>query len=858
MTNSEGPMIKQQKVTLFLMLLFFLTMLFDIPTEASQYLDKKHILILNSYQPGFTWTDDQTQAILDTFQDDGYNYTISTEYLDWKRYPYSTTLDHAYQQLQYKYVNQDIDLIITTDDIAFQFASLYRKDFLSDAPIVFSGINSEGIMGIDNSIDNYTGVMEVIEPVKTIELALQLNPDLKTLYLIYDNSESGLSTGKLCIDAAKVIAPNLNIISMNNMTAEEILDTVKSTGPEATFLITTYSFDADGHYIEHEQFCEELGAVSQVPLYHLYDFGINKGIFGGYLTIGYLQGKQAAMLGLEILSGQEASSLPIITEGTNQYTFDYMLLEKYGFTTNDLPEDSMLINEPFSFYKTYRSLVLAVLFVFILLLLFTLILLFYIGKIRRLKNKLSENNEELSQLYEELTATEDEIRRQYGELSEAHQQLEEYSQKLFKLAHHDSLTGLFNRLYLYEEVQSDLNQQKEESAFYFIDLDNFKYINDALGHNTGDELLQVISLRLQKLCDQNNTLIRLGGDEFVFVVHQLKSREEAERFAKNILSLFVAPFRIQGNRLTLTASIGISMFPEHGRTVDTLLRNADMAMYKAKKSGKNGYLFFNGTIKDEILERINIERYFQKALNNGEFMIYYQPQVITQTGEIDGFEALIRWDSPELGFLSPYKFVTIAEETGFIISLGEWTLRNSCHFIKKLNARLQKQYKISVNISVIQLFQENFVNMIHEVLSELDFPPHLLEIEITESVIMESVELISEKLRLVQALGVTIALDDFGTGYSSLAYLKNIPISTLKVDKLFIDDITDPDSDINLADTIIDLGHKMKLTIVAEGVETADQVAYLKKNGCDKIQGYYYSKPIPASNLDQWLSSLSI
>lgn len=855
MKYCEGQMIKLKKVFLFFIFLCILILKSEISTDASNYVDNKHILILNSYQPGFTWTDDQTRGILETLEKHDRSYEISTEYLDWKRYPDIKTLEFAYDQLLYKYQNQKIDLILCTDDAAFQFATKYRGEFLSDAPIVFSGINSEGLAKMDEALTNYTGVLEVIEPAKTIEASLTLNPDIDTLYLIYDSSESGLSTGKLCMDAAKVLAPNLKIVSMNDMTAETIVDTIRSVSKNTMVMITTYSFDSDGDYIEHEQFCEELGAVSPVPLYHIYDFGINKGIFGGYLTIGYLQGSQAALLGIEILEGENADDIPIITRGINQYSFDYKLLDTYGFKAKDLPEGSILINEPFSFYKTYRTFVNTVLLIITFLIVFTLILLFYIRKIKKLQIQLSKNNEELSQLYEELTATEDEIRRQYEELSDAHIKLEDYNQRLFQLAHHDSLTGLFNRLYLYEEVQTDLNMQQSDSAFYFIDLDNFKYINDALGHHTGDELLQIISLRLQKLCSQTNTLIRLGGDEFIFIVHQLSSRKDAELFAKQILLLFAAPFRIQGNHLSITCSVGISLFPEHGRTVDALLRDADMAMYKAKRNGKNGYLFFNDSIREEILERINIERYFQKALTNEEFTIYYQPQIITKTGEIDGFEALIRWDSPELGFLSPYKFITIAEENGFIIPLGEWILRSSCRYIQKINAKFHKHYKISVNISVIQLFQENFVAMIHDILTKLDFPPHLLEIEITESVIMESVELISEKLRLVQALGVRIALDDFGTGYSSMAYLKTIPISTLKVDKIFIDDITNPDSDINLADTIIDLGHKMSLTIVAEGVETSEQVAYLKDNGCDKIQGYYYSKPIPSMNLENWISS---
>jgi EAL domain-containing protein (putative c-di-GMP-specific phosphodiesterase class I) len=349
--------------------------------------------------------------------------------------------------------------------------------------------------------------------------------------------------------------------------------------------------------------------------------------------------------------------------------------------------------------------------------------------------------------------------------------------------------------------------------------------------------------------------VRLGGDEFVYFVCNIQSQNTAYLFADSILKQFEKPFVIGDNSLIVTISIGIALFPENGDNIDALVRNADMAMYKVKNSGKNGISFFSQTIKEELLERINIEKYFDKALQNEEFLIYYQPQITTNSSEIDGFEALIRWNSSELGMLSPFKFVRIAEETGFIIPLGEWILRTSCNYIKTLNQLYQKNYKIAVNISVIQLMQDNFVTMIKDILTELAFPPALLELEITESVIMESAEMLRDKFEQLREMGIGIALDDFGTGYSSLAYLKQIPITTLKVDKLFIDDITLSEDGMNLADSIIDIGHKMNLTIVAEGVETPEQVQYLKSSGCDIIQGYYYSKPLNQLSLQEWIEA---
>ena len=295
------------------------------------------------------------------------------------------------------------------------------------------------------------------------------------------------------------------------------------------------------------------------------------------------------------------------------------------------------------------------------------------------------------------------------------------------------------------------------------------------------------------------------------------------------------------------------MFPEDGQDLDTLLRNADMAMYKVKEKGKKGYRFFDNLFKEEFLERIHIENYFKKALDEQEFQLFYQPQINVNADSIDGFEALIRWDSPELGYLPPLKFIPIAEENGFIITLGEWILRTSCIYIKMLNDRIQANYKISVNISVIQLLQDDFANIVKNILEKTGLDASLLELEITESVIMESAKVITKKIAELREIGVRIALDDFGTGYSSLSYVKSLPITTLKIDKIFVDDIKNSDSNTNVTDTIIDLGHKMELTIIAEGVETEAQLAYLIENGCDVIQGYLYSKPLPEKELEKWI-----
>jgi predicted signal transduction protein with EAL and GGDEF domain len=374
-----------------------------------------------------------------------------------------------------------------------------------------------------------------------------------------------------------------------------------------------------------------------------------------------------------------------------------------------------------------------------------------------------------------------------------------------------------------------------------------------MGHSFGDKFLLEVAIKLLSFTDDNCELYRLGGDEFIFYIKNIKSKGHLEDYTNKIIKGFSEPFNIDGNAISTSVSIGISLFPDNGRDVDSLLKCADMAMYKVKERGKNGFCYYSSILNDEIQARVNIEKYLKKALDNNEFILYYQPQVDVKTKKIEAFEALIRWQSPELGMVSPLDFINVAEEIGFIVPLGEWILRTSCEFIKTINTNKSASYKISVNISVMQLLQDNFTEMVETVLEITGLSPSLLELEITESIIMESPDLIVEKLKTLREKGISIALDDFGTGYSSLAYLRKIPITTLKIDKLFIDDISSAECNTALTDSIIDLGHKIGLTIVAEGVETSHQLEYLESNKCDMIQGYLFSKPLPPVEVEKVL-----
>ncbi len=423
-------------------------------------------------------------------------------------------------------------------------------------------------------------------------------------------------------------------------------------------------------------------------------------------------------------------------------------------------------------------------------------------------------------------------------------ELKEYESRLHYLAYHDQLTGLENRFALNERLNSLIHENSEEKyALLYIDIDNFKYVNDTMGHRFGDLLLVKISERLIGHCIDNSTVYRLGGDEFIVLVEKYNRKEYLEKLAVSILKAFKPYFEVENISIYTTVSIGVSIYPQHGSEIDSLLKNADIAVYKAKESGKNRIVFYNDPMNEEIAERMNIEKHLRKALDKNEFELFYQPQLDLKSGKISGFEALIRWRNSELGFVSPQKFIGVAEATHLIIPIGEWVLKTACQFLNNLESLGFRGLTISVNISMLQLLQDDFANMVIDTIEALQLNPKQIELEITESILMESYEVIAGKLKLMRAKGIKIALDDFGKGYSSLNYLKQLPITTLKIDKSFVDTITNKKNK-SLTDLIVKIGRSMDLCVIAEGVETQEQLEYLLRHKCHKIQGFLFSKPM--------------
>ncbi len=422
-------------------------------------------------------------------------------------------------------------------------------------------------------------------------------------------------------------------------------------------------------------------------------------------------------------------------------------------------------------------------------------------------------------------------------------ELKTFESKLLYLAYHDQLTGLKNRFALQEKLEQLISVNCfGRYALLYIDIDNFKYVNDTMGHRFGDLLLMKVSERLLNSADSNTSVYRIGGDEFVVLIEKYERKEFVEKTAVGILKAFKPLFEVENINIFTTVSIGVSTFPDHGREIDSLLKNADIALYKAKETGRNRIVFYNDPMNKELAERVRIEKNLRTALEKNEFELHYQPQLDIATGAISGFEALIRWRSSDLGFVSPQQFIGVAEATHMIIPIGEWVVKTACQFLNNLERLGYRGLGMSVNISMLQLLQDDFVDMVMDNIDAVHLNPKQMELEITESILMESYEVIAGKLKVLRAKGERIALDDFGKGYSSLNYLKLLPITTLKIDKSFIDTISNKGK--TLTDLIVKIGRSMDLCVVAEGVETQEQLDFLVKHKCNKIQGYLFSKPM--------------
>lgn len=433
-------------------------------------------------------------------------------------------------------------------------------------------------------------------------------------------------------------------------------------------------------------------------------------------------------------------------------------------------------------------------------------------------------------------------------------QIKEAQEKLDHLAHHDPLTGLPNRLLLIQRLEKAIRNARRHAsllAVVFIDLDRFKHINDSLGHSVGDQLLRSVAKRLQGAVRENDTVSRIGGDEFVLILEDIEKTDDVLNLIKKLMRHLESPHQLDEQVISITPSIGVCLYPADGEDPSALLRNADAAMYRAKEEGRNTFSYYTEELTRNAYERVMLENQLALAIKQDEFELYYQPQIDMQSGRLVGMEALIRWTSPELGQVSPAQFIPVAEDSGAIHVIGEWVLRDACRQGRRWLENGNAFGRISVNVAGPQIQRGGLPEIVADILKQTGMPAECLELEITESFIMQHTQSVVEQLQALRELGVSLAIDDFGTGHSSLAYLKQLPVHKLKVDQSFVRDIPGDPNDMAIVDAVIAMGRSLGLTVVAEGVETQQQADFLRKAGCHLAQGYLYGRPAPVDEISE-------
>jgi diguanylate cyclase (GGDEF)-like protein len=424
-------------------------------------------------------------------------------------------------------------------------------------------------------------------------------------------------------------------------------------------------------------------------------------------------------------------------------------------------------------------------------------------------------------------------------------------------AYHDALTGLPNRAYFAERLAESIllaERHGHHCALMFIDLDRFKIVNDSLGHDAGDELLRTVAGRLQASLRDSDLLFRMGGDEFTVILPHIAAPEDAALVARRLHDVLISPIPVHEHELTVGATIGIAVYPDDGERADVLLKNADAAMYSAKQRGRGGHAFYRGEMNQRAMQRLDLEAALRKGFRDGEFTLHYQPRMATASRRVVAVEALLRWNSPSRGMVPPGDFIDVLEDTGLMLIVGEWVLRSACGQASRWQQAGMETLRVSVNVSALQFQGANFVAMVERVLADTGVPPGLVELELTESMLIENIEHARRTIDRLRGLGLRIAIDDFGTGYSSLNYLRHFQVDYLKIDRSFVTDIASNPRDRAVAVAITELARALGMTVVAEGVETSQQAAFFSSIHCGELQGFLFSKALPVDRLEVFLA----
>lgn len=952
-----------KRYVIILIAIFCLSFGANTPVYAQ---NDPQVLFISSYSQGFNTVPDQIEGIHEAL--DPYNIQVDIEYMDTKRFDTQENINHFYSSLKYKLSNlQPYDAIIVGDDRALDFAIEHQKEFFSEIPIIFLGIND--INRAHEAAENkyITGVVERTPIKENIEIALRFNSEVERVIGLVESTITGIGEKDQFYGAVGYY-PSLRFEDLNisEYTYEEIARILQGIEDDSIVLFLSMYTDKTGAYKTIDEAATFISENIHVPVYQPSKGGIGQGILGGMQISYHESGKIAGEMVLQALNGTPVGDIPMIDQTPYYTVFDYQVLQKFNIDADAIPPNSLLINKEVSYFEEHIKLFIGVFVALFAMLIISTLLGIDSLKHRTMQRKLKESNDELSATYEELAATEEELRYQYRLIEENVQRIELLNQKyehainstnsvvwefnlktrkvhfskniknnfsssshsmenidrvmkkflneaaikqvneeiaafmtqekseinieipirakanqrkwiniqgksiqgneeevllygilmdvterklqqehVDHLARYDYLTNLPNRMSFMQKLREEIERSKP-IFILLMDIDNFKEINDTLGHVWGDKVLSTVAKRLTDHACPNMFISRFGGDEFLVLITN-KDNCDMKECIEHIREVFAQPILIERNEFNIKFSMGITRYPEDSTDIDQLIMNADTALYQVKRNGKNHHLFYNKEMLQELRNKAEIEGVIHRALQEDGFYLVYQPQVNVITGEVESFEALLRLKH---NTTPPNVFIHIAEESDLICQIGRVVTKEAIRQAVSWRDKGFPRKPISINFSSKQVRDRDYLAFLIQTLEEYHLDPQYLELEITESILLEETDLTLELLERVKELGIKIALDDFGTGYSSINYLTYIPVNKVKLDKSLCDKFLSA-KNTKVIDSIISLAHSLDLVITAEGIEEQWQYDQLKESGCNYIQGYLFSKPLVAEEAEK-------
>lgn len=792
----------------FLLLWALLAAVASGPVSADH---KADVLVINSYQHDFRWTKKLNEGLRRKFVGSHSRVQFYHEHMDARNFPLQSTRA-AFTELMYAKYQRPLDLVIATDNDAFRFVIENKRKLFDGVPVVFAGVNYFDMGQLDGNHDVY-GIRENPDIEATIKFLLHMHRDARRLLVISDSSESGKQVLEEVKTVTRLFPSALEWEFYSEWTREELAQKLRSQSEKTVVLSIALYNDRNNRFFNVHDAVTWTRAQTELPIYTMWNSHVRLGFTGGVVIDGTATGERLGELALDLLHNRTPEQ--VVFSSPNVKVLNYLEQQRLGIPATRIDDSVVLINQPVSFYyQHWRSIWVVIAVV----LLQTLTIAYLVYNIRN-RHK-------------------------------AEKALE------FR-ANNDFLTQLPSRESFHDHLESVLDRGGNERRFInliFLDLNNFKRINDNYGHRTGDAVLREIATRLCEVLGSRKDVARLSGDEFVMIVETSgSSSEEIMPFLIRLKSRVEAAVTVDGHDFFLTASMGIACYPEDGATAVKLLGHADIAMFQAKLTQKSSsvHAFYNKAFSDNIHRRRDIDTELRQALQNDELSILYQP-LVDDEGVIVGAEALLRWNSKALGPVSPAEFIPIAEESGWIMPIGEWVIAEACKELRSLHDA-GYPVTISINVSYRQFMARTVLESVRAMKNKLQLPDGSLCLEMTERILVEDLPWTMDMFRELKQLGVQLAIDDFGTGYSSLSYVSHYPFDKLKIDKSFILDLDDNNDQLRMIQGIKSIADAMGIDVVVEGVETAQQWSLLKRLALHEFQGYLFARPMAASDLRKQL-----